>query len=491
VARIAAGTQEDPAGAADGEVSIAVRTEAAHRMPHRHGSTRTASGRDHVPLLLVVVLATVNAAAPLSTDMYLSAMPRMAHDLGARPASVQLTLTTFMFGIAAGQLVIGSLSDRWGRRRPLLVSTVIFLVSSVLCAVAPSIGLLVALRFVQGFCGSAGMVIGRAVVADSVRGVAAARAFSLLMVVGSLAPVVAPVAGTGIDALAGWRAVFLTLALAGVVMLAGVALVVRETLPESQRVTGSALATVHLAREVLGNGTFLGYLTSLVFAFGALFAYVSASPFVVQGVLGLSPGQYALDFAVNSLGVIAGGVLSARLVGRSGPLRLLVAGTVTLVGAALGLLAVTTLDLISAGTVLPLLFLVTTSMGLIFGNGSSLAMAGVTRGAGTASAVLGSLQFGLGAVVSPLVGLAGEATAVPMAVVILVCATVSALSLALVARRSRPVVLVAVPTPRRPSGGLDVRGDHASPMLAFRTEEQIRDEGSAQCTSEAGSFSSS
>lgn len=407
----------------------------------------SASGRDRVPLTLLLTLAVLNAASPLSTDMYLSSMPQMARDLGTEPATVQLTLTTFMLGIASGQLVIGSLSDRWGRRRPLLIGTVVFLVTGVLCAFAPSVGVLVALRFVQGFSGSAGMVIGRAVISDSVRGPAAARAFSLLMVVGALAPVVAPLTGTAIDAVAGWRAIFATLATAGVVMLLGVLLVVRETLPPHRRVTGGARQVARLARHVVANRAFTGYLLTLVFAFGAMFAYISASPFVVQEVLGLSAGHYALDFAVNSVGLISMSALSARLVGRVAPQLLLSAGVGTLCLAALGLLAVSGAGAVHPWTVLPLLFLVTASMGLVFGNGVGLAMASVTEGAGTASALLGSLQFGLAAVVSPLVALGGTVSAVPMSVVMTVCAAVSAACLVAVSRHA----------PSRPAPSRDAR----------------------------------
>jgi MFS transporter, DHA1 family, multidrug resistance protein len=397
----------------------------------------TGLGREHVPLLLVVTLAVLNAAAPLSTDMYLSAMPRMSRDLGTDAASVQLTLTTFMLGVASGQLVIGSLSDRWGRRRPLLVNVVIFLVSGVLCALAPSVGVLIALRFIQGFSGSAGMVIGRAIVSDSVRGVAAARTYSLLMVVGAVAPVLAPLSGAAIDALAGWRAIFAVLGVAGLVMLLGVVFVVQETLPWHRRNSGGLIQALKLAQDVLSNRQFLGYLLTLVFAFGGMFAYISASPFVIQDVLGLSSGHYALDFAVNSIGLISMSTLSARLVGRVSPLRLLTLGIGALSLASIGLLVITLGGLVQTWTVLPLLFVVTASMGLVFGNGVGLAMGSITHGSGTASAVLGSLQFGLAALVSPLVGLGGEFTAVPMAIVMTCCVFASAVSLLGAVRHQR------------------------------------------------------
>ncbi len=397
---------------------------------------RTGLGRDRVGLGLLLILALLNAAGPLSVDTYLSAFPRMARDLGTTPTSIQLTLTTFMLGIASGQLVIGALSDRWGRRGPLLVSLAVFAVAGALCALAPSVPVLIALRFVQGFAGSAGMVIGRAVVADSVRGRAAVQAYSLLAMVGSVAPVVAPVLGAALLPVIGWRGLFWSLAGVGVAMVLAVRFGVSETLPPHRRTAGGLAATGRLTREVLSSRPFRAYTGVMVLAFGCLFAYVSASPFVVQRVLGLSPGWYAVDFAVNSTALVIVGGLNARLVLRFAPVRLLATGVLTLLVTAFALLGLALTGLTRPELVLPLLFVVMAATALVFANGVGLAMDSVTTGHGTASAVIGAVQFGVGALVSPLVGLGGEHTAVPMAVVMGACALGGLLCL--VAARRHP-----------------------------------------------------
>ena len=391
--------------------------------------TRTGLGRDTVGIGLLLILALLNAAGPLSIDTYLSAFPRMARDLGTGPTSIQLTLTTFMLGIGAGHLVIGALSDRWGRRGPLVLSLVVFTVAGALCAVAPSVTALIALRFVQGFAGSAGMVIGRAVVADSVRGRAAVQAYSLLAMVGALAPVVAPVLGAALLPVLGWRGLFWCLVGVGALMVLAVVLGVQETLPAHRRTQGGLTETGRVAREVLSSRSFRGYTGAVVLAFGVLFAYVSASPFVVQDVLGLTPGQYAADFAVNSTALVIMGGLNARLVLRVRPVRLLAVGLVGLGVAAVALLALAATGATTTWAVLPLLFVVMAATAMVFANGVGLAMDSVTSGLGTASAVIGAAQFGVGALVSPLVGLGGEHTAVPMAVVMSVCAAGALLSL--------------------------------------------------------------
>ncbi|MEO3937182.1 multidrug effflux MFS transporter [Dermatophilaceae bacterium Soc4.6] len=392
-------------------------------------TTPDGPSRDRVGLRLLLILALLNAAGPLSIDTYLSAFPRMARDLGTTATSIQLTLTTFMLGIGVGHLVIGALSDRWGRRGPLLASVVVFGVAGALCAVAPSVAVLVALRFLQGFAGSAGMVIGRAVVADSVRGRAAVQAYSLLSMVGALAPVVAPVLGASLLPVLGWRGLFWGLVGVGALMLLAVMLGVRETLSSDRRTTGGLRETGRVAREVLSSRPFRGYTGAVVLSFGALFAYVSASPFVVQGVLGLTPGQYAADFAVNSTALVIVGGLNARLVLHVRATRLLTIGLVTLAAAALALLGLAAAGSTSTGVVLPLLFVVMAATALVFANGVALAMGSVTTGLGTASAVIGSAQFGVGALVSPLVGLGGADTALPMALVMCACAGGALLSL--------------------------------------------------------------
>jgi DHA1 family bicyclomycin/chloramphenicol resistance-like MFS transporter len=384
---------------------------------------------------LIVVLALLTTIAPLATDAYLPAFPRMSDDLGASASSIQLTLTTFMIGLALGQLVIGSLSDRFGRRRPLLIGSAVCAVSSALCAIAPSIGFLSGMRLIQGFSGAAGIVLGRAVISDRARGAAAARAFGVLMVIGGVGPVLAPLIGGGVIAVAGWRAVFWALALLSAAMFAGVVLVVHESLALEHRHGGGLRSMLGLARGVLANRRYLGYALGFCLGFGTLFAYIAASPFVIQQVLGLSSGLYALDFAVNSTGLVLVNALNTRLLRRHAPRRLLVAGLLAQVGFTALLLAVVAAGVTAPVPVLVLLFLSVSCFGFLLANATALALDAVPHAAGTGSAIIGSLQFGLGALVAPLVGLAGEATAVPMAIAMLV---LCAAALACVVRVARP-----------------------------------------------------
>ncbi|TQS45784.1 multidrug effflux MFS transporter [Cryptosporangium phraense] len=370
----------------------------------------------------MLVLALLSAIAPLATDMYLPGFPTMADELDTDAASIQLTLTTFMAGLAIGQLVIGPLSDRWGRRRPLLVGAAVCVVASALCAVAPNVGVLIGLRFLQGFSGAAGVVIGRAIVADTVRGVAAAKIFSLLMTIAGIAPVAAPLLGGVLLGPVGWRGVFGVLTALAVVMLAGSFFALRESLPVAARQAGGFLSVARGARLVLGNRRYLGYALAMIFAMGALFGYISASPFVLQTIFGLSSGWFSVAFAANALGVTFGSLANARLVGRAGARRLLVVGLVSLLVWCVVLVVLAVSGGLRVWSVLPLLFLCITSLGFVMGNATSLAIAEAPSAAGTASAVIGAGQFTVAAVVSPLVGLGGSGTAVPMAVVMVVSA---------------------------------------------------------------------
>lgn len=380
-----------------------------------------APGRALTPAV-TVVLALLTAIAPLATDMYLPAFPQLARDLGTSASAVQLSLTTFMVGLALGQLVIGPLSDQRGRRGLLIAGSAVCAAAGLACALAPSIGFLIAARFVQGFSGAAGVVLSRAVVSDRARGNAAAKLFGIMMLIQGVAPVAAPLLGGTLVTAVGWRGVFGILAGVSALMLVGVLALVPETLPRERRTGGGLAATVRDARTVLTNRRFLGWTGSLVLGFAAMFAYISASPFVLQNVLGLSVGAYSLAFAANALGLGLVAGLGTTLVDRFGPRRLLAAGvSAVAVLSVLLLVDVVLLDLPRWPT-LVLLFLTVSALGLVFGNATTLATEEAAQAAGTGSAVMGALQFGLGALVSPLVGLRGEHDAVPMAVTMVLLA---------------------------------------------------------------------
>jgi len=391
----------------------------------------------------IVALALLTAIAPLATDMYLPALPTMVGDLGSTASGVQLTLTTFLVGLAVGQLVIGPLSDQFGRRRLLIGGTVVCALAGVVCAFAPNEGVLVAARFVQGFSGAAGIVLSRAVIADRARGEQAAKLFSLMMVISGVAPVIAPLLGGSLVGAVGWRGIFWILAGVALVMVVAVLAVVPESLPVEQRQSGGLRATGRAAREVLGDRVYLGYTLTFAFAFTAMFAYISASSFIYQNVLGLSTVGYSIAFAANAFGLVVASAVSGALTGRLAPLTMLRAGVAVLVVDTVALLVVVLAGSPRAGVV-ALLFVAVASLGFVLGNATSLATGRVPHHSGTGSAVLGALQFGLGALASPLVGLAGESDARPMAVTMVVVAVLSLVCLWTLAR-SRSGVAVPVP----------------------------------------------
>jgi DHA1 family bicyclomycin/chloramphenicol resistance-like MFS transporter len=368
--------------------------------------------------VLVVLLGGFTAFGPLSMDLYLPAFPELAADLATSQAAVQMTLTADVVGIIVGQLVLGLLSDRWGRRRLLLGSTALCAASSLLCALAPSAGLLVAARFVQGFSGGGGIVLARAVAADIASGVAAARLFSQFMTLSTVAPIVAPLLGGLLLAGTGsWRPMFVLLAAISAVLAAASWWAIPETLPAAHRTDGGLRHTVAAFATLARDRVFAGYALPVAFGYASLFGYIAGSPFVLQELYGLSPTQFSLAFALNAAGLVVLGLLNARLVRRFPVRALLLAGLVAAAVAAVVLLGVVIAGSTSLVAVLIPLFLVVASRGLVAGNATVL---GVERApaAGSASAVLGACLFAGGILVSPLLALGGEGSAVPMAAVV-------------------------------------------------------------------------
>ncbi len=374
---------------------------------------------------LLLVLALLAALAPFATDLYLPAFPRMTTDLGASATAVQLTLTAFLTGIMFGQLAFGTLSDRFGRLRPLVVGAVLCVAASALAATAPTIEILTAARFGQGFTGAAGMVIGRAIISDLASGKTAAQAFSLMMIVGGIAPVVAPLAGSLLVDPIGWRGILWAIFALVMTMLVATILVVRESHTPERRVAVQAeKASSKTGFPALRSRTFFGNALTFAFGFAVMMAYISASPFVYQVMIRFNPVQYGIAFGANALGLTAVSALSAKLAG-SVPVRTLLGAGVTLVCAAtVALLALVLLGAPAWSLPIPI-FVAVSSLGLVLGNATALALGAVPHAAGTGSAVLGALQFGLAALVSPLVSLGGETTALPMAVVMVVLAAVA------------------------------------------------------------------
>jgi DHA1 family bicyclomycin/chloramphenicol resistance-like MFS transporter len=369
-------------------------------------------------LRLVVVLGTLAAFAPLAVDMYLPAWPDVQRTLESSASAVQLTLTAFLLGLAAGQLIAGPLSDRLGRRRPLLLGVAAFVVASALCAVAPSIGVLIVVRFLQGVAGGAGIAVGRAVVRDLGGGDAGARNFSLLILINNLGPIVGPVVGGQLLHVTDWRGIFLVLAGSAFVVLVVAWRIIPETLAPAARTTGGLGPMGVALREVGGDRAFLGYAISSGLAFSAVLAYISGSSFVLQDIYGLSPQEFSAFFAFNGVGLVIVTYINSRLIGRLTTRTLLLAGMVVLTAGALILAVTVAVGDLPVGAILPAFFLLVASVGLVLPNSTTLAMAPHPRVAGSASALLGLLQASGGALVAPLVGIAGTDSAVPLAVIV-------------------------------------------------------------------------
>lgn len=386
---------------------------------------------------LLVTLALLSAVAPFATDLYLPAFPAMVDDLHTSPTNVQLTLTTFLIGLAAGQLIFGPLSDRYGRVKPLLIGAAICVLASVVAVLAPSIEVLIAARLAQGLTGAAGMVIGRAIISDLATGRTAARAFSLMMIVGGVAPIAAPLAGGFLVGPLGWRGALAVILALVVVMLVAALVVIRETHTEERRTAlrdEKATAGSPL-RQLLGR-RYVGNVVAFGFAFAVMMAYISASPFVYQTMMGLTAAQYGAVFGVNAFGLLLMSAASAKLTARREPHTLAAAGLAVIAVSSIAVLIISLTGVPAGWLALPL-FCAVAGMGLIFGNVTALALSAAPRAAGTASAVLGATQFLLAAAVSPLVSLAGEHTAGPLGIV-MVCSSAIACAGLMLARNQTP-----------------------------------------------------
>lgn len=388
-------------------------------------------------LWIAVVLGSLAAFAPLSIDMYLPALPILADYFHTSPSFIQLTLTFFLLGLSLGQLFAGPISDIRGRRKPLLIGLIIYAVVSLLCVFSPSIWTFILLRFVQGLAGAVGIVISRAIVRDLYSGTELTKFFALLSLVNGTAPILAPIAGAQLLRFVPWQGVFIVLGLIGFIMFIAVLFGLSETLPEERRLRGGIKNTFLTFRKLFFDRSFIGYAFSQGLVSATMFAYISGSPFVVQEIYGASPQIFSLIFAINGLGIMIASQTTGRLAGRIQESKLLIFG----LGMSLfGAVALFILILLQAKLwmVLVPLFFVVASVGIVNTAGFSLAMQKQGKNAGSASALLGVLSFVFGGVTSPLVGIGGGESAIPMGLVMVFAASGAVFSYVfLVLRKSR------------------------------------------------------
>ena len=364
----------------------------------------------------VVVLGLLSTFGPISLDLYLPLLPQLADDLLAGASGAQLSITACLLGLAVGQLVAGPLSDAYGRRRPLVIGLVLYVLTSAACALAPSVGVLLLLRLLQGLAGSAGLVIARAVARDLYSGSMLLVFFARLTLVSGLAPVLAPVLGGQLSRVMSWRGTFVVLAGFGVVLLLAGVFGLKETLPPERRQEGGIRTTLRGFRTLLRDRFFVGAVLSCGLAAASLFAYIAGATFVLQEIYGLSAEQFSYVFGANSVAILAAGQLAALLGRRWSTLRVLAAGLLlNLLGAVAVVAAV--LAQLGLAYLIAALVVMVGAVGMVFPTASALALADYPDQAGTASSLLGLGQYVAGALAAPLVGVAGTGTALPLGLV--------------------------------------------------------------------------
>ncbi len=365
------------------------------------------------------ILALLTVLGPAAMDLYLPVLPALADDLRTSTSSAQLTMTACLLGLALGQVVAGPVSDRYGRRRPLIWGMVLFVVASALCAFSTSVGMLVAARLVQGLAGAVGLVIAQAAGRDIYDGARLTRYYGRIIVLSGLAAIVAPVLGGQLATVLDWRGFFVLLAGWGVVVLMAVLLGFPETLAADDRVAGGARMTGMHLQALVRDRLFIGSTVTSAFTAAVYFAYLAGASFVLQEIYALTPAAYSLVFGLNAVGFALFGFLGSRAAERWSERSALASGLAIITLGAAGLLVTATLDLAFPAALVSF-FAVAAGAAAVSPPSTSLALRDYPHIAGTASSVLGVSRFAAGAIAAPLVGLAGPMTMVPLAVVAIV-----------------------------------------------------------------------
>jgi DHA1 family bicyclomycin/chloramphenicol resistance-like MFS transporter len=364
-----------------------------------------------------ILLAVFCALGPFTVDMYLSSFPEIMSFFDTNASMVQASLTSALLGLSFGQIIIGPLSDVHGRRKPLLFSMILFFISSVGCAISPNVEVFIVLRFIQGFSASAGLVIARAIIRDMYDGVELTKFFALLTTITSVTPLLSPLAGSAVISFTSWVGVFVFTGIVGIYLTIMTVWKVQDTLPIENRVSSDFKELLKNYKSLLQDRKFMGYGLASGILFGGCFAYISGSPFIYQNIYGVSPQMFSILFALNGISLMLGAQLVKRLAERTTPHKIFHIGLLSSFISSIAVLIV----VLSHGPLAALvisLFLSNVALGIVGPISFTLAIESQGHIAGSASALLGIMPFLLGSITSPLVGLAGEFSALPLGIII-------------------------------------------------------------------------
>ncbi|WP_338786246.1 multidrug effflux MFS transporter [Metabacillus sp. FJAT-53654] len=385
-----------------------------------------------------LLLAVFCALGPFTVDMYLSSFPEIMRFFDTNASMVQASLTSALLGLSLGQIIIGPLSDVHGRRKPLLFSMILFFISSVGCAISPNVEVFIVLRFIQGFSASAGLVIARAIISDMYDGIELTKFFALLTTITSVTPLLSPLAGSAVISFTSWIGVFIFTGIVGIYLTIMTVWKVKETLSVGNRISSDFKGLLKNYKTLLQDRKFMGYGLASGVLFGGCFAYISGSPFIYQNIYGVSPQMFSILFALNGISLMLGAQLVKRLAERTTPHKIFLIGLLSSFVSSLAVLIVVLTHGPLAALVISL-FLSNVALGIIGPISFTLAIESQGHIAGSASALLGILPFLLGSITSPLVGIAGEYSAIPLGVIIFATSLLAVFFNAVLIRNTKAV----------------------------------------------------